>query len=94
MVDARPAESEPRVASKAFWAVRRSCVIPRVQTNFIKTAEVADTPHKWYRSIDNIISMCLGTGAVPVAAAGGGEAQMYSPAVKNGSSDYFQRNLL
>ena len=30
--------------------------------------------------------MCLGTGAVPVAAAGGGEAQMHSPAVNNGSS--------
>ena len=24
VVDARPAENEPRVASKAFWAVRRS----------------------------------------------------------------------
>ena len=38
--------------------------------------------------------MCLGTGAVPVAAAGGGEAQMYSPAVNKGSSGYLQRNLL
>ena len=72
-----------------------------MQTNFIKTAEVADTPHKWYRSIENIISMCLGTRAVPVAAAGGGEAQMYSPAVNNGSSEkryeyfrYFKRYFL
>ena len=66
-------------------------VVPRVQTNFIKTAQIADTPHKWHRSIENITSMCRGTGAVTVAATDSGKAQMYSPAVNinNGSSGYF-----
>ena len=60
-------------------------------------AQVAgDTAERGTARVENVISMCKGTGAVPVAAAGDGEAQMYSPAVNinNGSSGYFQRNLL
>ena len=63
------------MAGKVFWTVRRSEVVSRVQTNFIKTAQVADTPQEWHGSIENIISMCRGTGAVPVAATDSGEAQ-------------------
>ena len=37
--------------------------------------QVADTPQEWHGSIENIISMCRGTGAVPVAATDSGEAQ-------------------
>ena len=33
------------------------------------------TPPKGHRSVESVISMCLGTGAVPVAAADSGEAQ-------------------
>ena len=64
------------MAGKVFWTVRRSKVVSRVQTNFIKTAQVADTPQEWHGSIANIISMCRGT-AVPVAATrtDSGEAQ-------------------
>ena len=42
--------------------------ISHVQTSFIKTVQVADTPQEWHGSIENIISMCRGTGAVPEAA--------------------------
>ena len=65
------------MAGKVFWTVRRSKVVSRVQTNFIKTAQVADTPQEWHGSIENMISMCRGTGAVTVAATDSGEAQTW-----------------
>ena len=64
------------MTGKVLWTVRRSKVVSRVQTNFIKTAQVADTPQEWHGSIANIISMCRGTGAVPVAATDSGDAQI------------------
>ena len=55
--------------------MRRSKVVSRVQTNFIKTTQVADMPQEWHGSIENIISVCRGTGTVPVAATDSEEAQ-------------------
>ena len=63
------------MAGKVFWTVRRSKVVSCVQANFIKTAQVADTSQEWHGSIENIISVCRGTGEVPVAATDSGEAQ-------------------
>ena len=44
VVDVRPAKTESWVADKAFWAVRRSSVVSRAQTNFVKSkdGQVAD----------------------------------------------------
>ena len=83
------------MAGKVFWTVRRSKVVSRVQTNFIKTVQDADTPQECHGSIENIISMCLGAGSVTVAATDSGDWRgTYSAAADEESFGYFQRNLL
>ena len=60
VVDVRPAESEPWVADKAFWTVRRPSVVSRAQTNFVKSKDGLSS--RWHRrkghySVENIFSV-------------------------------------
>ena len=82
------------MAGKVFWTVRRSKVVSRVQTNIIKTAQVADTPHAGMdTTLLRTLSQCV-EGQEQFEWLLQTVESADSAAADEESFGYFQRNLL